>query len=146
MFTTVGEMGWFLLLLARFVLVHGVQPWSIPTHVSKKERLMLYALGLRAARRGAILEVGSYLGASASFLAAAGKERRQVVYCVDTWENQGMPEGPRDTFADFQRYTRSFDNIVPLRGYSQQIAREFDYNLSLSLVHRWRSHLSRGAQ
>jgi predicted O-methyltransferase YrrM len=91
-----------------------------------EEKLLLYKLARELEPASVIVEVGSYLGASSTFLAAAAKERRSVVYCVDTWANEGMSEGLRDTYAEFtfntQRYT---EQIRPLRGTSLEIAEGF---------------------
>lgn len=96
--------------------------FSIPTHMTKRERLQLYRLS-RSARR--VLEIGSYLGASASCFAAAisasGKDGK--VICVDTWANETMPEGLRDTYAEFCKNTASYSRfIVPVRGLSTAVA------------------------
>jgi predicted O-methyltransferase YrrM len=96
--------------------------FSIPTHMTKRERLQLYRLS-RSARR--VLEIGSYLGASASCFAAAmsasGTDGK--VLCVDTWGNETMPEGLRDTYAEFCRNTAVYARfIVPVRGLSAAVA------------------------
>jgi predicted O-methyltransferase YrrM len=66
------------------------------------------------------VEVGSYVGASSACI-AAGLDRYGggSVYCVDTWTNDAMSEGYRDTMAEFLRNTERFSRyIVPLRGLS----------------------------
>jgi predicted O-methyltransferase YrrM len=90
--------------------------------MTKRERLQLYRLS-RSARR--VLEIGSYLGASANCFAAAIRASGQdgKVICVDTWTNETMPEGPRDTYAEFCRNTRDYARfIVPVRGLSAAVA------------------------
>lgn len=96
--------------------------FAISSHVTKQERVQLYRLG-RSARR--VLEIGSYLGASAAcFGAAMAKSGTHgKVYCVDTWGNETMPEGLRDTFDEFCRNTSAYaDFIVPMRGRSTDVA------------------------
>jgi predicted O-methyltransferase YrrM len=95
--------------------------FAIPSHVTKRERVQLYRLG-RSAQR--ILEIGSYLGASAACFAAALATTRSdgKVYCVDTWGNETMPEGLRDTYSEFRRNTAAYGRlIVPMRGRSTDV-------------------------
>jgi glucosyl-dolichyl phosphate glucuronosyltransferase len=70
------------------------------------------------------VEIGSYLGAStvviASNLPSGGK-----LYCIDTWMNDAMSEGPRDTFHEFLENTSMLsDKIVPVRLDSAYAARQ----------------------
>lgn len=95
----------------------------IPSHLTLTERALLYHLAKVAPSRP-ILEIGSYLGASAYFLAAARDrvDYEGQVICIDTWQNDAMTEGARDTFAQFRANTRSFtERITPLRGYSHDV-------------------------
>ena len=67
------------------------------------------------------VEIGSYIGASSSYLAAglAKNHRSGKVYCIDTWNNDAMTEGNRDTMAEFLYNTREFSSyIAPIRGSS----------------------------
>ena len=97
--------------------------FRIPSHLTLAERAVLYRLAERAPHRP-ILEIGSYLGASAYFLAAARhrSEHAGRVICIDTWQNDAMTEGARDTFAQFLANTRAFkERIIPLRGFSHEV-------------------------
>lgn len=94
---------------------------SIPSHITTRERVALNRL---ARGRRVVVEIGSYLGASALALAADNASSGMRLYCVDTWENDAMSEGKRDTFADFEKNTRQYrESIVALRGFSQEQAR-----------------------
>lgn len=78
---------------------------SIKTFTSLPELAALYRLA-RACPRGAqALEIGSYLGASTCYIAAALEEIDGRLVCIDTWQNETMPDGTRDTFAEFHRHT-----------------------------------------
>jgi hypothetical protein len=47
------------------------------------------------------------------------------VYCVDTWQNDAMSEGRRDTRAAFLANTARYaDAIIPVRGASTEVAPE----------------------
>jgi predicted O-methyltransferase YrrM len=81
---------------------------KIPTHVSRIELHTLLALSSRVPDQGRALEIGSYLGASTCYLAAGLAGRGATLTCVDTWQNETMPEGPRDTYDQFKR------NVAPL--------------------------------
>lgn len=88
----------------------------IPSHLTCQERMALFRL---ARRGGAIAEIGSYIGASACCFGAAVQASAGRVICIDTWQNDAMSEGNRDTWRAFQDNTRRFRNyIVPFRGYS----------------------------
>lgn len=95
----------------------------IQSHLTLMERVILYRLAQGAPQRP-ILEIGSYLGASAYFLAAArhGTVHAERVICIDTWQNDAMTEGARDTFEWFLVNTKTFaDRITTLRGYSHHL-------------------------
>lgn len=93
---------------------------SITSHLTFDERRALYELA-RGKKR--ILEIGSYLGASATCFAAAAKKHEGVkIFCIDTWNNDAMTEGKKDTFQQFSDNTKPFkDYIVPVRGFSTEV-------------------------
>jgi len=77
---------------------------------------------------GRVLEVGSYMGSSSFLIASALtyniKPSTQLI-CIDTWQNDAMSEGQKDTFSAFQENTQSFASIIqPIRGKSQDVALE----------------------
>jgi predicted O-methyltransferase YrrM len=97
--------------------------FAVPTHLTDRERFLLFTLARecsgRARRSVNMVEIGSYLGASASFLAAGMRNRNDRVFCIDTWANDAMSEGSRDTFSKFLANTsRHSERIVPIRGWS----------------------------
>jgi predicted O-methyltransferase YrrM len=111
--------------------------WSIPTHMSKRERLLLYRLVRRNKKVRIILEVGSYLGASTTVLAAGliDSRRNGCVHCVDTWKNEAMTEGLRDTWHDFLRNTGRYrTTIKPHRGRSDEIAQTFGESIDFLFI------------
>jgi predicted O-methyltransferase YrrM len=126
----------FLMALS-FVRRHGISGFKIFTHLTWQERLILYrSVRLLAAPR-ILVEIGSYLGASAYFLAAAASETGQdtKVFCVDTWENYGMSEGYRDTWNEFsENVSRFSDLIIPKRGLSAEVGRAFTDEIDLLFV------------
>ena len=101
---------------------------------SEKRRIM----NLAKRRKGtAYLEIGSYLGASACFIAMGIRKSRRPakLYCVDTWKNDGMSEGKRDTFTQFCINTASYsDIIVPLRGPSVDVAKTFEHSIDFLFI------------
>lgn len=95
---------------------------SISTHLSKRELSTLYGLARELGISARALEIGSYLGASSCYLAAALGVGNGHLFCVDTWENQTMPDGERDTFGEFQMNTRGITNrITPIRKNSLEL-------------------------
>lgn len=90
------------------------------SHLTLSERQALYKLSVN---RNSIVEIGSYLGASACCFAAAPQPAGKTVYCIDTWTNDAMTEGRRDTWQIFRENTKRYSStIVPLRGWSTDMA------------------------
>jgi predicted O-methyltransferase YrrM len=105
--------------------------------MTPQERLLLYRLGLQQPPGAVLLEIGSYLGASACFLAAAATEigGEAKVHCIDTWQNQGMSEGLRNTWTAFQENTRPYSSlIVPHCGLSVDVSKTFTEKIDLLFV------------
>ena len=99
---------------------------TIFTHLTNEEKITLYNLSSSLSQHPIIVEIGSYLGASSCFLAMGTKESEGHVYCVDTWENQEMSEGLRQTFTEFKQNTESLSKyITPLKGWSVEISKTF---------------------
>lgn len=106
---------------------------DIPTHMSRAELNCLYQLAASLADSPTLLEIGSYLGASSRFL-AAGMPAAGRLYCVDTWQNETMPEGPRETLPEFRRNVAPFaDSITVVQKNSNDLSAE-DIRLPLDLV------------
>lgn len=99
------------------------------THLNNAEKYRLYSLVKHLESSPIIaVEVGSYLGASSLFIAAGlrSKGAGNKLYCVDTWQNDAMSEGKKDTFALFTANTRRYaKTIKPLRGLSVDVAGDF---------------------
>jgi predicted O-methyltransferase YrrM len=96
------------------------QVYSIQSHLSSQERYKLFELALRKQR---ILEIGSYVGASAAcFGAAMNKFPGGEIYCIDTWQNDAMTEGKKDTYSSFRENIKPYSKwIVPIRGFSTAV-------------------------
>jgi hypothetical protein len=97
------------------------QGFAIESHLTFPERVALYRLARDAVW---VAEIGSYLGASACCLGAALADRgRGKLICVDTWENDAMSEGPRNTWAAFLANTERYRSLlIPVRGSSTEAA------------------------
>jgi predicted O-methyltransferase YrrM len=87
---------------------------QIPTFTVVPELEALFLLARKCRPGARVLEVGSYLGASTCYL-AAGLSPTGTIVCVDTWQNQTMPDGIRDTLAEFQ------NNLAPAKDQITQI-------------------------
>jgi predicted O-methyltransferase YrrM len=97
----------------------------IPTHLTEAEKLLLFKLSRKSAT--CAVEVGSYLGASSCYIAAGMlKKKGAKLICVDTWKNDAMTEGTRDTFAEFSSNTAAFGDLIDARrGRSVDLAKSF---------------------
>lgn len=76
---------------------------AIRTYTTRGELDALFQLAASLPPQANIVELGSYLGASTCFLAAGVAAKGGRVTAIDEWKNETMPDGLRDTFADFQR-------------------------------------------
>ncbi len=56
---------------------------QIKGFMDDEEALLLYQTALKAARSGALLEIGSYCGKSAYFIGVACKEKNSILFSVD---------------------------------------------------------------
>lgn len=112
------------------------QIFSILTHLTERERRELFLLAQELNDfQPVIVEVGSYLGGSSCFLAAGICSKNGMVYAVDTWQNQGMSEGSRDTYQEFLTNTSPLSRwITPLRSLSTELAPHFDQPISLVFI------------
>jgi len=85
---------------------------GIHTYTTRDELTALMQLAAECPPNARILEIGSYLGASTCFLWAGVAERGGRIWCVDTWQNETMPGGLRDTLAEFRANTARFRNAI----------------------------------
>jgi predicted O-methyltransferase YrrM len=100
---------------------HLDDAFRVRSHLTTAERVTLSRL---ATGRAIVCEIGSYIGASACCFAAEMKRAGYgTVFCIDTWNNNAMSEGSRDTYAEFRKNTQKYvDFIVPVRGFSSEVA------------------------
>jgi len=100
---------------------------KIFTHLTDEEKKLLHVLSKHYVKKHAVVvEIGSYLGASSCFLANGLISNQGTLYCVDTWENDAMTEGKRDTFAQFVNNTKRYKDIIkPLKGRSNIVVELF---------------------
>lgn len=110
----------------------GVYFFNIPTDATAKELLLLNKLARKTPEGGAIVEIGSYLGASSLVMSRANK--KATLYCIDTWNNDAMSEGHWDTMQAFSHNTRGCKNIVPVRMWSYEAADQVPDNIDLLFV------------
>lgn len=100
---------------------------KVRSHLAVRERLTLDSLARLCTSRGPICEIGSYLGASACVLAAGigDEDSNYPLVCVDTWQNEAMSEGTRDTWTEFLANTAADrQRIRPVRGFSRDVVEE----------------------
>lgn len=99
---------------------------TIETHLTARERIFLLRLARRC-KGFTYVEIGSYIGASACFIARgillAKKPVTTKLYCVDTWMNDAMTEGQRDTYHQFIKNTEQYSDVISIqRGLSNDVA------------------------
>jgi predicted O-methyltransferase YrrM len=97
--------------------------FMIDTHLSFEERAQLFGLATQLPNGFVACEIGSYVGASTAFLAAAASFKQGHVHAVDTWQNDAMPdERAEDTWLQFMENTDRFRIwITPHRGHAREV-------------------------
>ncbi len=102
---------------------HGLsQHMKVFSHSTRRERFQLFQLATHVPRGGTALEIGSHIGSSALFLCAGLNRGGGHLFCVDTWSNETMPDGVKDTFAEFRRNTERFTAMItPVRKRSERL-------------------------
>lgn len=110
----------FFLLRVFFLYPQLKKVFEIHSHLTPPERYTLFKL---ANGRNRILEIGSYVGASAACFGASKKgDDSAKILCIDTWENDAMTEGKKNTYAEFISNTKLFSKwIIPIRGFSTDV-------------------------
>lgn len=107
---------------------------AIFTFTNKRELRALYNLASACPHGAVALEIGAYLGASSCYLAAGLARVNGHLFCVDTWHNETMPDGERDTFTEFQKNTSGVRHrITTIRKKSDEIS-DRDIRVPLNLV------------
>ena len=97
--------------------------YSIPNSTVREELETLFELAHECRPDARVLEIGSYLGASTCFLAAGLRGTRVSIACIDTWQNQTMPEGVRDTFAEFEKNVKAVRHqLTIIRKFSSDVS------------------------
>ncbi len=107
---------------------------DIFTYTSTQELRALYALASCQSQEATALEIGSHLGASSCYIAAGLKKLNGRLLCVDTWNNETMPEQEQNTFAQFTSNVEGVkQQIIPIRKRSEDISEE-DIETDLNFV------------
>lgn len=149
----------FLPELIQFLFQHGISAFTIKTQLTVTERILLYRLGKNLPDGSILVEIGSYHGGSSRFLAHAAETNNSILFCVDTWKSDAMTIDHKDTYDEFTRNMSGlFQHVVPLRGYSSEIAQDFDREIDLLFIDgdhsydgcqadvlAWFPHLAKGA-
>ncbi len=108
--------------------------FNIHSHLTLDERITLYKL---AKDKINLLEIGSYVGASSACLVQPLVEQSKGrLICIDTWNNDAMTEGFKDTYLEFQHNISDVkDFIFPVRGFSTEVVDKVEAETdSLDLV------------
>jgi predicted O-methyltransferase YrrM len=101
--------------------IYGAE--SIFTFTRPLELVELFNLARECSQGARALEIGSYLGASACYLAAGLAHVGGTLVCVDTWQNQTMPDGEHDTFAEFQKNVAAVrERLTLIRKPTQELS------------------------
>jgi predicted O-methyltransferase YrrM len=99
---------------------------SIHTYTSPEELSALYHLAHSLPPAAAVVEVGTFLGASTCYLVAAVRPSGGRVTCIDTWQNDAMViEDRRETWDEFRSNLRpAWDSIDVIQRSTASISSE----------------------
>jgi len=99
---------------------HGLtQHMRVFSHTTAAERLALFELARKLPPGARALEIGSHIGSSALFICAGLRHGGGQLLCVDTWMNGTMPDGTKDTFAEFTANCLPYAAMItPIRKFS----------------------------
>jgi predicted O-methyltransferase YrrM len=118
-----------------FISNHGMKSFNVPTQLTRTERVSLYSLASRLSHEATLLEIGSWFGGSAQFLATAARQLEGTLYCIDTWMGDAMSSQPYDSYDEFLSNIRRFGSTVkPLRGTSEEMAKHFKKKIDLLFI------------
>jgi predicted O-methyltransferase YrrM len=96
---------------------------QIHTWTSRAELEALYQLGRQCPRGAHFVELGSYLGASTCYLAAAADEIGGRVTAIDLWNNATIYGDDRDTFDEFRQNIAGAAHLIRiLRKPTQELS------------------------
>lgn len=123
-----------LLELKRALRSSGAKFRSIPSYTTDEELLALFRLAMTLPEGSRALEVGSHLGASALVLGAAVSRKNGLLYCVDTWMNDAMPDGRSDTFATFEKNIAGLERCIEVIRKDSSSLEESDLSLPLDFA------------
>ncbi len=117
-------------------LLAALEPlFLIPTHITFEERLALFELAGSLPPEFIAIEIGSYVGASSSFIACAASFLKGHLHCIDTWRNDAMTELGQETHADFHKHTYPYRHLITAhRGYSNDAAANTPDNVDLVFI------------
>jgi len=107
---------------------------KIFSYTTKHELQALFNLAVACPTGANVLEIGSHLGASTCYLAAGLRASKGNLFCVDTWQNETMPEGETDTFVKFRKNTQNINHLLTLCRKRSSDLSENDVSLPLHLV------------
>jgi predicted O-methyltransferase YrrM len=114
---------------------HGLaRHMRVFSHTSAVERLALFQLAKLLPPGARALEIGAHVGSSALFICAGLNHGGGHLISVDTWMNQTMPDGAKDTLQEFLANTRPYAHMItPVRKLSHELT-ESDIGGPLDLV------------
>jgi predicted O-methyltransferase YrrM len=102
---------------------HGLaRHMHVFSHSSPAERLALFQMAKLLPAGARALEIGAHVGSSALFICSGLEHGGGHLVCVDTWMNQTMPDGAKDTYEVFLANTRHYAHMItPVRKFSYEL-------------------------
>lgn len=108
---------------------------TIEGFLKEEQGLYLHEIAAALPDKAVIVEIGSYLGRSSCFIASALAGSRKNFFAVDTFENDAMREGKRDTLAIFSANTAPYSQyITVIRGRSGEVVKTFTKTIDMLFI------------
>ncbi len=118
-------------VIISYLLKKPVLRWNdynIEGYLKFNQAIELYKLSKNIPKGSTIVEIGAYLGRSTCFIAEAIKKKNVKLISIDTFENQAMTEGLKETFKEYFQNIyeyRSMINII--RGFSYDVVKDWEH-------------------
>lgn len=96
-----------------------------PGYLSLREAHLLYQNAKNLKGNKVVVEIGSYLGKSTCAIAEGIRGKNINFYTIDTFENQAMTEGRRNTFEEFLKNTSEYKDLITIKkGFSYDVVKK----------------------
>jgi len=108
---------------------------KINGHIGFKEGSLLFNIARLLKDGAVIVEIGSFKGKSACYIAEAMGSRKIQFFCIDPWKDGLMQEKGDAIFNEFLQNTKKYrDRFSILRGFSHEVIKEWPIHRKIDFL------------